>query len=200
MKSLTTLAVAGLVAGCSAAPGGRGPDTSTSTQETTTPPHAPPASNEAPGARPPPRVAHAVQSVEESLAQLRALQIFAVYGDIEKRNCYAGPCIEDPSTAFELGAPAEARVEDFTAAAVEAAAHPLSDAYQSFEGQVAQDNLVFLRSLQVAEIGELIVAQPQNNPNCYNLPCPSDAKAAADINRDRADRLASIAAALHKAK
>src|ERR1022692_1795687 len=111
MRSLTTLAVAGFVAGCSAGPGTPGPDTAPSLQD---PLVAPPA---APGARqaPPTHWAPPVESVDANLAKLRALQIFAVYGDIEKRNCYAGPCIEDPAQAFEPSAPPDTRVQDFTA-------------------------------------------------------------------------------------
>ena len=175
MKSLTTLAVAGLVAGCSASTGALGPDT------TPTPVVAP------------------AETIDANLAQLRALQIFQVYGDIENRNCYAGPCIEDPTTAFEPKAAAEVRVADFTSRALAAAASPASDCYVDLEGQVAQDNILLLRSLQVAVIADLIVAQPKNNPNCYNLPCQEDIQFAAQTNRDRARRLASIAGAFRKA-
>ena len=189
MKSLTTLAVAGLVAGCSAGPGSPGPDTATS------PPDPPTAPYETPAVRAPTHGLAPVQSVDASLAKLRALQIFAVYGDIEKRNCYAGPCIEDPAKAFEPNAAAAARVADFTSRAIEAAAHPASDCYVDLEGQAAQDDLAYLRSLEVAVIGDLIVAQPKNNPNCYNLPCAEDKATAAETNRGRARSLASIAAA-----
>jgi hypothetical protein len=198
MKSLTTLAVAGLVAGCSAGTGGLGPDTKASPQD---PSSAPPAAapNATPVARPPAHPIAAIDTIEANLAQLRALQIFDVFGDVENRNCYAGPCIDDPSTAFEAKAPAEVRVADFTSRALAAAANPASDAYASLEGTVAQDNVAYLRSLQVAVIGELVLAQPKNNPNCYNLPCAEDTQAAADINRDRARMLASIAAAFRQA-
>jgi hypothetical protein len=200
MKSLTTLVAAGLVAGCSAGTGGLGIDTTGTPQD-------PPASPQAASPAAPPyetpverRTTPVVQAgtIDTHLAQLRALQIFQVYGDIENRNCYAGPCIEDPTTAFEPKVPADVRVADFTARALAAAGTPASDCYVDLEGQVAQDNLAFLRSLQVAEIGDLVVAQPQNNPNCYNLPCAEDTQAAAEINRDRARRLASIAGAFRK--
>jgi hypothetical protein len=45
------------------------------------------------------------------------------------------------------------------------------------------------------QIGALILAEPQNNPNCYNLPCESDKQAAEAINNERAGKLANIAKA-----
>ena len=59
-------------------------------------------------------------------------------------------------------------------------------------------NLEALRSLDIVTIGELIVAQPSNNPNCYNLPCPSDVQAADATNLDRAGRLANIVNAVKR--
>src|SRR5258708_9465254 len=162
MKSLTRLAVASLVAGCSAGTGGLGPDTKASPQD---PSSAPPgaAPHDTTVARPPAHPIAAIDTIEANLAQLRALQIFDVFGDVENRNCYAGPCIDDPSTAFEAKVPAEVRVADFTSRALAAAANPASDAYASLEGTVAQDHVAYLRSLQVAMIGELVLAQPNNN-------------------------------------
>jgi hypothetical protein len=43
------------------------------------------------------------------------------------------------------------------------------------------------------EVFGLVEEVPQNNPYCYNLPCPDDIAAAEAINCQRATALAAIA-------
>jgi hypothetical protein len=172
MSQLKTLAVAGLLAGC------------TAQVSDPAPPAPPPTGTSNPQPTP--------QSVEVSLAQLSALNIFTVYGIPEDGNCYAG----DTACVARGRAAAAPQVATFTHAAVAAAAKPAATA--GLTPAVNAANLEALRSLDIVTIGELIVAQPSNNPNCYNLPCPSDVQAADATNLDRAGRLANIVNAVKR--
>jgi hypothetical protein len=176
MSQLKTLAVAGLLAGCSAH------------VSEPNPPAGPPAPPATGTTNPQP----APQSVEVSLAQLSALSIFEVYGIPEDGNCYGG----DTACISRERAAAAPRVATFTSAVVAAAAEP--PATYGLTATVNEANLEALRNLNVVLIGQLIVAQPHNNPNCYNLPCPGDTQAADAINQERAGRLANIANAVKR--
>ena len=165
-----TIAVAGLIAGCSgsAAPQTTGPEV-----------------------KDPP------QSVEVNLASLKALQIFEVAGIVqhipESANCYNLPCPGHEAEFNAAKAADQQHLDTFTKTAVAAAADPPST--DPVDLAATATNLDTLRKLDIVQIGELIVAVPQNNPNCYNLPCESDKQAADAINNERAGKLANIAKA-----
>ncbi len=58
--------------------------------------------------------------------------------------------------------------------------------------EVIDANLEALDSLDIVEVFGLVEEVPQNNPYCYNTPCPSDIEAANEVNRQRATALAAI--------
>lgn len=158
MKPIASLATAlGLLGACSA--GAREPGA----------PHAaPPATTPAPQAKPP------TPTADESLAALRALNVFEVRGVAagkEAGHCY-GPC---PAELEALAA--------FTRLAVEAAAHPERDAQVDCSLSDAQ-NLQTLKDLRVVELGDVVLEKPTGFANCYNVP--------------RAHALARIARAVRK--
>jgi hypothetical protein len=171
MTQLKTLAVAGFLAGCSAHVSDRAPSPAPSPTGTPTPQPTP-------------------NTVELSLARLRGLDIFEVIGIPEDGHCYAG----DTACIAGFRAAAAPRVASFADTVVGAAAQP--PATDGLSAANNEANLDALRKLNVVTIGQLIVDQPRNNPNCYNLPCPGDKQAADAINRDRAGRLANIAVAV----
>ncbi len=115
----------------------------------------------------------ATAGIDENLARLRSLQIFEVGGFLlNAPNCYGMPC---PGHEQEYADAKEAqakRLADFTNSALSAAAATAP----SYTGPAP-----------------VILAEPQNNANCYNLPCPEDIAAAQAINNERACQLANIA-------
>jgi hypothetical protein len=128
--------------------------------------------------------------VATNVAKLRALQIFEV-GDVivhapQSGNCYGFPCSADVAAAK---AKAAERLDAFTNKAVTAAALPPAQGVTSVQANAMLDEL---RALDVVTIGDLLVASPKNNPNCYNVPCPEDREAAAATNAVRAGKLANI--------
>ncbi|NOU32461.1 MAG: hypothetical protein HOO96_31535 [Polyangiaceae bacterium] len=157
MKPIASLATAlGLLGACSA--GAREPAHATPEPTSNTPP------------APSPRV----PTADESLAALRALNVFEVRGIAvgkETGNCY-GPC---PAQVEALAA--------FTKVAVDAATHPERDAQMDCSIPDAQ-NLQTLKDLQVVELGDLVLEKPAPVPHCYNIP--------------RAHALARIARAFRK--
>lgn len=158
MKPIASFATAlGLLGACSA--GAREPGAPRAAPSATTP--APQAKAQTPTA-------------DESLAALRALNVFEVRGIAagkETGNCY-GPC---PAQVEALAA--------FTKVAVDAATHPERDAQVDCSIPDAQ-NLQTLKDLQVVDLGDLVLEKPAAFPNCYNIP--------------RAHALARIARAFRK--
>lgn len=142
MKPIASLATAlGLLGACSAGP---------------SPAHATPD----PASKTPPAPSPRVPTADESLAALRALNVFEVRGIAfgkETGNCY-GPC---PAQVEALAA--------FTQVAVEAAKHPERDAQVDCRISDAQ-NLQTLKDLHVVELGDLVLEKPAAFPNCYNIP------------------------------
>jgi hypothetical protein len=142
MKPIASLATAlGLLGACSA---GAAPPRATPAPASNTPP------------APPPRV----PTADESLAALRALNVFEVRGVAvgkETGNCY-GPC---PAQVEALAA--------FTKVAVDAANHPERDAQIDCSIPDAQ-NLQTLKDLQVVDLGDLVLETPAAFPRCYNVP------------------------------
>jgi hypothetical protein len=143
--------------------------------------------------------AAAVAAIDENLARLRSLDVFEV-GDLivqmpaEALNCYgAKPCAGSESAVAAARAVAAERLATFTNEVVKAAAMP----YDSYACEAHVDiNLDALRALNVVDIGNLVVSQPQNNQSCYNLPCQSDIDAANQANHTRAAKLEIISLAL----
>lgn len=137
--------------------------------------------------------AEALARVDENLERLRALDVFEVGQLIvdmpaEAFNCY-GPC--PGSEALILAAQEEAalRLDELVPAAEAAIGTPSS--YLCTE--LIDENLEALRALEIVEVTGMIQAVPENNPQCYNLPCQEDIDAAAAENDLRAAKLDSIA-------
>jgi hypothetical protein len=105
-------------------------------------------------------------------------------------NCY-GPCpgFEDEIAAED--ARQAARLAELVEIATDAATQ-LTIEDGSFNLEVIDQNLAALDGLDIVQVFGLIEEVPQNNPYCYNLPCPSDIEAADEINRQRAAALANI--------
>jgi hypothetical protein len=142
--------------------------------------------------------AAALEQLDENLARLQALDVFTV-GELivqmpeEATACYGVPC---PGTEGQVETLVEAargeaalRLQDLVAAAEPAADTVMADACAQ---AVIDENIAALLALQVVEVNGLIVEEPKNNPNCYNLPCQEDIDAAQAITCERAGKLASI--------
>ena len=56
------------------------------------------------------------------------------------------------------------------------------------------ENLDALADLNIVEVFGLVEAVPENNPNCYNTPCPEDVAEAEQVTCQRASALAHIVA------
>jgi hypothetical protein len=138
--------------------------------------------------------------VEENLARLRALDVFAVGQLIVEASGAAtscsGPCPAAETALNAAHTKSAARLARLVARAEKAAASPLPDAC----AQTAIDgNLAALAELRIVRISGLIVPQPAKNPQCTDRPCLADgaaAAAAAAATCARAGKLASIAAAV----
>ena len=198
LPKVAWITLAGL-AGCGAHVDGPAPTPSrgpSGTAEVDPAPTPPKENSEAP-ATPAPSVA--VAAIDENLATLRALDIFEV-GELivempaEALNCYGPkPCAGSESAVATARAAAAERLDAFTNQVITAAEKP----YDSYACDANVDvNLEALRSLRVVEVGTFIRSEPQNNANCYNLPCQSDIDAANAANHTRAAKLESIAIAL----
>ena len=141
--------------------------------------------------------AEALAAVDDNLQRLRDLAVFEV-GDLivdlpaEATNCYGAPCPGSEDEILAAQTDAAVRLANFVDVAETAAASGYA-AYACFSR--VDVNLEALRALSIVEVGTFIEAQPQNNPNCYNLPCESDINAAAMLNETRAADLESIALA-----
>jgi hypothetical protein len=133
-----------------------------------------------------------VRPLDENLAMLEDLALFQV-GDVvldlpaEASHCY-GICEQWQAEADAQRAEQNVRLSALVDIAVEVRALPYVDTEAS-----ASDSLSLLEGLQLIEVGELVVDQPANNPDCYNLPCESDVRAAEQSNARRAAELAAIA-------
>ncbi len=111
------------------------------------------------------------------------------FDDIGGRAC---PGWEDEVAA------ADAKTAPKLAAFVATATGAVTDtdpAYVMDQDRIAGD-LAVLRGLQILQVGELLTSVPENNPNCYNLPCPDDQQRADEQNRLRAAQLEAISTAI----
>lgn len=127
-------------------------------------------------------------SVKQSLESLNALQLFVASGLVEKQpiissNCYV--CSVDE--AVQEASDAELiRQEARLAKLLEQALECNSGNCYLFRPNSADEAVQALNALEIVKVESLVVAQPKNNPECYNLPCPSDIEAAKSENEHRA--------------
>ena len=135
----------------------------------------------------------ALDRVDANLARLRALDVVEV-GDLivelpeEATNCY-GPCPGSEAAIQQAELAAAERLEEFVDVAEAASGVPNS--YLCIE--LVDENIAALQGLAIVEVLGMIETVPQNNPQCYNLPCQEDIDAAAADNEARAARLDNIA-------
>ncbi|HCP46621.1 MAG TPA: hypothetical protein DIU15_11285 [Deltaproteobacteria bacterium] len=129
----------------------------------------------------------------EILAQLNIVHVGALVRDYPEgaMNCY-GPCPGFEDEIAEEDARQALRLQELVDIATEASSVTI-DSY-SCSLEVIDDNLAALDGLDIVEVFGLVEEVPQNNPYCYNLPCPEDIEAAEEINCQRATALATIVA------
>jgi hypothetical protein len=134
-------------------------------------------------APPPPARAALEAEAAADLAHLRALQIVEV-GQLvldlpdAASACY-GPCSDD-LWAFIVTAEYRRQVPRLTAlvrAADDAVLNPRAYPYPMIPTYASQD-VDALNGLEIVDLGALLVAQPANNPRCYNTPCSEDVQSA----------------------
>jgi hypothetical protein len=130
------------------------------------------------------------------LDQLAALEVFTV-GNMLARypmgalNCY-GVCPQFEAEIAQANVQASERLAalaEHSAAAIQANATVDPGVC---EPEAIEANLAALRALEVVEVGEFLALVPNNNPNCYNVPCPEDEAAAQQGTCERAATLARI--------
>jgi hypothetical protein len=133
---------------------------------------------------------------QADLDQLAALEVFAVGGLLARypvgaMNCY-GVCPQFEDEVAQANVEAGERLAtlvDHVGVALESEAAIEPGVCE----QAAIDaNLAALRALEIVEVGEFLAVVPQNNPNCYNVPCPQDIEAAELETCERATELARI--------
>jgi hypothetical protein len=136
-------------------------------------------------------------SIQQSLDRLSALQIFSVGGLVlnlpaAATACYSIPCSGDTQGWAEYHAERARQAPRLAALAAQAEDCNSGHCYVSIPTSV-DEAVSALDALQIVEVGGLIQAQPKNNPDCYNLPCPSDQAAAEAENNRRAAEAFTIA-------
>jgi hypothetical protein len=189
LSKIAVFAFVGL-AGCNAHPG----DAESSPHKGS----ADPAGSGSPSLRVAVDGAVALANVDENLARLRDLDLFEV-GELivnlpsEATNCYGLPCPVAQEALQAARVHGAERLANLAGAAERATATPYSG-YAC--GTRIDVNLETLRSLEVVGIGAFVRILPENNPNCYNQPCPADIAAADARNEARAAELESIALAV----
>jgi hypothetical protein len=180
-------AALGLLAGCS----GTAPGPTTSEPVTTDPTTVAPVSPEALEA-----------AITEDIEALRALDVVDVGRLVmrlpeEATRCYGYPCTDEDKALWN--AEREVQAERLNTL-VERAVPAVGDADTSktpSESEV-DASLKSLRALEIVEVGDLLVTTPKNTPECYNLPCPADIKAAEAENAKRRARVVALADAAEK--
>jgi hypothetical protein len=148
-----------------------------------------PATGSAPGTVDPSATDH----IDANLARLNALDVFEVGQLIvdlpaEAYACY-GPCPGSEPAIAQAKAKAATRLAELADTAEKGAATPAADSC----AQPAIDrNLAALQALRIVSVSGLIATLPQNNPQCYNLPCSADIAAAKVATCERAGKLGGI--------
>ena len=145
-------------------------------------------------------------SIQESLAQLRGLQLFAV-GQLvldlpEEATAFYGM----PLPGSEWVAPYEherARQAPRLAVLAAEAARRNADVTLCYQAAPSSSELATalqaLSDLRIVTIGGLIETAPKNNSQCYNLPCEEDVRAAREENDLRSAKTVGLAAVVAKA-
>jgi hypothetical protein len=129
-------------------------------------------------------------SIQDSLTRINALQVFSVESLVlnlpeQARECYNLPCTGDTASWDAYHAERARQAPRLAKLADQAEACNSGNCYVSTP--TSPDEAVqALNALQIVSVGSLIQAQPANNPECYNLPCPSDTAAAQSENDRRA--------------
>jgi hypothetical protein len=138
----------------------------------------------------------AVAQVDQNLARLQALDVFQVGQLVVEQpasasSCY-GPCPGADAAIAAAKAKAAVRLAELADKAESAVVTPVPGACD----QTSIDaNLAALSALHIVGVDGMVVTQPQNNPQCYNTPCPADVAAAKAANCERDGKLAAIVAA-----
>jgi hypothetical protein len=137
-----------------------------------------------------------VAQIDQNLARLQALDVFQVGQLVVEQpasaySCY-GPCPGAEADIAAAKTKAAVRLAELAETADSAVLAPVAGACD----QASVDaNLATLSALHIVGVDGMVVTQPQNNPQCYNTPCPADVSAAKAANCDRAGKLAAIVAA-----
>ncbi len=135
-------------------------------------------------------------SIQQSLDRLRALEIFPVGRLVmnlpsEATQCYGLPCpgsqwVKPYHDEQARQAPRLQKLADLA----EAARHnQYLTPHDKSEVQAATQAL---NELQIVAVETLLQVTPQNNPQCYNLPCPADVLAADQENAKRVTEVFGI--------
>ncbi|MGQ0508638.1 MAG: hypothetical protein ACT4TC_25340 [Myxococcaceae bacterium] len=137
------------------------------------------------------------QAVQQSLDRLNALQLFSADRLVMKlpanaTDCYGVPCPGDTAGQSAYDAELARQAARLSKLADQAESCNSGNCY-IFTPNSADEAVQALNSLEIVQVGSLLVAQPKNNPNCYNLPCESDIQAANEENQRRAIKTFSIA-------
>jgi hypothetical protein len=142
-------------------------------------------------------------SIEDSLSRLAALDIveaveLASALPAEATACYGVPCpgsewVQKYQDERARQAP---RLAKLVAIAEAVAA---DESIAPGDPKDAGAALSALTSLQVVDAEALVLVQPANNPDCYNLPCPADQAAAETTNGKHVAEVFAIADRAKKA-
>lgn len=135
-------------------------------------------------------------SINQSLDRLLALQVIEVDGLVlnlpeEATSCYNLPC---PGSKWVQPWEAERarqapRLSQFADIAESVNADASITPRDMSESSAA---IKALTGLAIVEVSGLVLAQPANNPDCYNLPCESDKQAAQKVNELRVAKVFAI--------
>ena len=141
------------------------------------------------------------QSIEQSFERLRALRIVDVRNLVlnlpaEATACYGLPCegsVWEQRYRDERArqAPRLARLTDLAEATVHGQYHVTHDKSE------AEAAIQALAALAIVEVAGLVETKPANNPQCYNLPCPTEVDAA---DRENSARVSQVFAIVDAAK
>ncbi len=166
----------------------------------TPPPASDPAPTTPPPAAPSPALATLEAEADALLAHLRALQIVEVRDLVlhlpdASSICY-GPCSAD---AWDLIVTDEYRRQVPRLRALSGLADgAINGSYPvPITTTAAPKDVATLNELAIVNLGALLVAQPANNPLCYNTPCPEDVQKAAKNTGLRAFYLRTWASRAH---
>jgi hypothetical protein len=131
-------------------------------------------------------------AVDDNLARINALEVVEVSGMIVQypegsMNCYGiCPGFEDEVAEAECDA-----AEKVAAIAIVAEAADV-EPVENFDSEVVDADLARLAALEVVDVERFVEAIPENNPECYNMPCQEDIEAADLANRERQATLRAI--------